>query len=68
MARLSQAQRRVLENLAAGRRPNDGFALGRSTAGGLSGTRVSLFVRGFIDENYRITPSGRAALAKEAAR
>lgn len=63
--KLTEAQRRVLKNLAAGRRSDYGFKLGRSTAGGLSGTFLALRRHGFIalDANeYRITPAGTAAL------
>ncbi len=60
--KLTAAQHRVLMNLAADRSPAYGFALGRSTAGGLTGTFASLRRRGFTDRHDSITPAGRAAL------
>jgi hypothetical protein len=55
------AQRRVLENLIAGRRATFGFAPGRSMAGGLSGTFVALNRKGWTKEG-QITEAGRAAV------
>lgn len=42
------AMRRVIENLLAGRPATYGFAGGRSTSGGLTGTFAALYQRGFI--------------------
>lgn len=67
MAKLTPSMRKVLENLSAGRRADDGFAGGRSTAGGLSGTMVGLGRRGFIDQHRAITDAGRAALGRSKA-
>lgn len=67
--RITPSMRRVLENLAAGRTPTYGFASGRSTAGGLTGTFVALYSRGLIErrDNGRgdpfLTDAGRAVLA-----
>jgi len=66
--RLSPAQRKVLQNIAAGRAADFGFKPGRSTAGGLSGTFVALFRKGLLEPGAphpgRITEAGRAAMAK----
>lgn len=67
MAKLTPSMRKVLENLNAGRRANDGFPGGRSVAGGLSGTMVALCRRGLIDLHYHITDAGRAALVAPSA-
>lgn len=62
--KLTDAQRRVLENLAADRRPGFGFKEGRSTAGGLSGTFVALHKKGLIRDS-KITAAGRLAIATD---
>lgn len=58
---LSPAQIRVLRNLAQDRAASDGIS-GRSAYGGLSGTIVSLSIRGLIGREGKITDAGRAAL------
>lgn len=58
-ARPSPAQRRVLENLAAGR-ASDFHCRTRSDHGGLVGTILSLRKRGWIDHQGEITEAGRA--------
>lgn len=64
MRKLTEAQRRVLQNLTAGRDATYGFAFGRSTSGGLVGTFASLRRRGLITLEYpaAITEAGRLAL------
>lgn len=63
-SKLTEAQRRLLANLVAGRAVDYGFAAGRSTAGGLAGTFASLRRRGLISPGYpaEVTPAGIAAL------
>jgi len=63
--KLTKAGRKVLENAAAGRKLYDGFVSGRSTAGGLSGTVLSLRRHRLIDDTYAITPAGLAALRSQ---
>lgn len=64
--RLTEAQRRVLENLEADRKSDHGFSSGRSTAGGLTGTFLSLRRRGLITTfPTSITDLGRAALQEQ---
>ncbi|CAB3717809.1 hypothetical protein [Achromobacter marplatensis] len=61
MKKLTPNQRRVLENLAAGRRA-DSHCVGRSEFGGLTGTIASLRRAGLMDRNA-ITDAGRQAIA-----
>ncbi|MGY6273501.1 hypothetical protein ACXIUT_27855 [Achromobacter denitrificans] len=61
--KLTDRQRRVLENLAAGRRA-DSHCVGRSEFGGLTATMASLHRAGLVDRNG-ITDAGRAALAAQ---
>lgn len=68
MDRLSITQRKVLENLVAGRRETAGFPGGRSMSGGLSGTFASLRCRNLIGADGQISDAGRAALAKAEGR
>lgn len=56
----SNAQRLVLENLAAGL-PATNHLIGRSAHGGYTGTRASLFRNGWIDADG-ITGAGREAI------
>jgi hypothetical protein len=60
--RISEAQRRWLEDLAEGRDPTDRLN-GRSQFGGAAGTVASLWRRGWIDSNG-ITEAGRAAIGR----
>ncbi|MFQ1062195.1 hypothetical protein [Bordetella trematum] len=59
--RLTQNQRRVLENLAAGRSA-DSHCFGRSAFGGLTATIASLHRSGLIDRDG-ITDAGRSAIS-----
>lgn len=59
---LTPTMRRVLENLAAGRRASFGLPGGRSFSGGFSGTMTALHRRGYIAADGRITDAGREAL------
>lgn len=63
--KLTAAQRKVLENAVSGRKLYDGFPSGRSTAGGLTGTMLSLRRRGLIDHTHSITEAGRLALTEQ---
>lgn len=56
--------RKMLANLAAGRRLGYGFAPGRSTSGGLSGTLLGLRRRGLLDAHNQLTEEGRKAAAQ----
>lgn len=58
------AQRRALENLAAGRRA-DAHCRTRSDHGGMSATLVCLHQSGWMDGDG-ITAAGRAAIAAQA--
>ncbi len=58
--KLSPAQRKVLENLAAGKDPGDHLRT-MSDHGGFRGTMASLRRRAWVDVNG-ITDAGRAAL------
>ena len=61
--KLSEAQRRVLENLSAGR-TSDHHCRTRSDHGGLVGTVLSLRRRGLIGGDGEITDAGRDALKR----
>lgn len=63
--KLTPNQRRVLENLAAGRRA-DAHCVGRSEFGGLTATMASLHRAGLVDRDG-ITAAGRAAIAAQPA-
>lgn len=58
------AQRRALENLAAGRRA-DAHCRTRSDHGGMSATLVCLHKAGWMDHDG-ITEAGRSAISKAA--
>lgn len=55
-------QRKILENLAAGRASSHGMPPGRSHAGGWDGAIMSLHRRGWINRDG-ITDAGRQAIA-----
>ncbi len=59
--KLTPSQRRVLENLAAGRRA-DSHCSGRSQFGGLTATVASLHRAGLMDSKG-ITDAGREAIS-----
>jgi hypothetical protein len=61
--KLTPNQRRVLENLAAGRRA-DSHCVGRSQFGGLTGTLASLRRAELIDLNG-LTDAGREAISPQ---
>ena len=61
--KLTPNQRRVLENLAAGRRA-DSHCVGRSEFGGLTATLASLHRAGLIDLNG-MTDAGREAISPQ---
>lgn len=67
MTRLTKAQTAVLKNAEAGRSLYYGFAPGRSTAGGLTGTCLSLRRRGFLTMGNAITDAGREELRRALA-
>lgn len=59
--KLTKAQRRALENLAAGRNIAHGI-FGISAHGGMTQTIYALHRRGYLDRQGNISPAGRAAL------
>lgn len=61
--KLTENQRKVLTNLAAGQRA-DAHCYGQSAFGGLTGTMASLHRAGLLDRNG-ITDAGRAAIAAQ---
>jgi len=67
VAKLTEAQRRVLENIAAGRDPYFGFKNGREARGGITGPVATLDQKGLLEygssvHDLTLTHPGRQAL------
>ena len=65
--KLSPAQWHALFNLAKGRAPGYGL-VGMSEMGGLVGTMASLYRRGLVDQDHRLTDAGRIAVEERKSR
>lgn len=60
MNRLTPAMTQIVKNLAHGRHLDSGFATGRSTSGGLTGTVAGLQRRGLLNARHGLTDAGLA--------
>lgn len=62
--RLTEAQRRILDNIANGRNPYHGFTNGRAARGGITGPVAILRRKGLVSEapGISLTDAGRSLL------